>query len=134
MVPFMADLSINEIMVGQIDHAANFIIELGTDENQQMLGYAWEEAEHHAIQLMASSSALVLGGTGISDGIWSGQPSWRFHTERLHNAAAASLLAARAQDLISIQIAADQLRTACDNCHVEFKPDVPTQGYYRRHY
>ena len=126
-------ISINEIMVGQVDHAANFILDVGRDPNQQLLSSAWEEVEHHAIQLLASVSALSLGGTGDYDAGWVAQPDWNARLQQFNTAAVMALEASRQQDLIAIRSAADSLRAACDACHGEFRLPEPTQGFYRVH-
>ncbi|MEX2131387.1 MAG: cytochrome c [Pseudohongiellaceae bacterium] len=132
-VPFVPVVSINEIMVGQIDHAANFILELGGNPDQQLIANAWEEVEHHAIQLVSSTSALTMGGSGENDAMWIAQPGWREFTQQFGDAASMALQAARRQDLVQVQVAGEALRAVCDACHAQYKQDEPTQGFYRSH-
>ena len=47
-VPFVAQISINEVMIAQIDKAAHFIWEAVNPENT-VLKVRWQEVEHHAI-------------------------------------------------------------------------------------
>lgn len=133
VVPMVPDVSINEIMVGQIDHAANFILNLGSNPDQQLIANAWEEVEHHAIQLVASTSALTMGGAGENDAMWIAQPGWRDYVEQFNAAALMALNAARRQDLASLGVAGEALRRACDACHAQYRQSEPTQGFYRSH-
>lgn len=132
-VPFVPEVSINEVMVGQMDHAARFIFDLGTNPDQQLLANTWIEVEHHAIQLAAATSALTMGGSGGNDATWVAQPDWRAHTQRFNDAALAALQAARNQDLLAVRAAAEVMAEACDSCHQQYKPEIPTQGFYRDH-
>jgi len=131
-VPLVPDISINEIMVGQIDHAAHFILEL-TMETQGLTIGSWQELEHYAIQLQASTSALTMGGAGANDAMWVVQTGWRDYTLQMKGAAEQALLASRQQDLPALLTAGDQLRASCDGCHAQYKPEIPTQGFYRLH-
>jgi len=133
VVPFVPVVSINEIMVGQIDHAANFILDLGGNPDQQLIANAWEEVEHHAIQLVSSTSALTMGGSGENDAMWVAQPDWREFTRQFSDATSMALEAARRQDLAQVQVAGEAMRAVCDACHAQYKQDEPTQGFYRSH-
>ena len=75
-VPFVPDISINEVMVAQIDHASHFIWDAANPDNSAA-DIDWEEVEHHAIQLISSRSAISMGGTGVNDAMWIAQTSWR---------------------------------------------------------
>lgn len=132
-VPFVPSVSINEIMVGQIDHAANFVFQLGTNPDQQLISSAWEELEHHAIQLVASTSALTMGGAGENDAMWIAQPGWREYAQQFQDASLMALAASRRQDLVAVQVAGEALRAVCDACHAQYHPAEPTQGFYRSH-
>lgn len=132
-VPMVPVVSINEIMVGQIDHAANFILDLGSNPDQQLIANAWEEVEHHAIQLVTSVSALTMGGAGEFDAMWIAQPGWRDYVNQFQDASLMALQAARRQDLVAVQISGEALRAVCDACHQQYRQDEPTQGFYRSH-
>ena len=131
-VPLVPEISINEIMVGQVDHAAHFILEL-TMETQGLTIGAWQELEHYAIQLQASTSAITMGGTGVNDAMWVAQSGWREFTGQMNDAASSALQATRSQDLPALMGAADALRASCDGCHRQYKPEIPTEGFYRLH-
>lgn len=132
-VPFVPQVSINEIMVGQVDHAAHAILELSLAEGHQPSLGEWQELEHFAIQLVSSTSAITMGGSGANDAMWVAQQGWRSFTGMMNDASSQALRAARSQDLPAIITAGDQLRAACDGCHQQYKPEFPTQGFYRIH-
>lgn len=132
-VPFVPDISVNEIMVGQIDHAAHEILSLTLLDDQGLTIGAWQELEHNAIQLLSSTSAITMGGTGVNDSLWVAQPGWREFTGQMNGAARSALQATRVQDLPALLDAADALRSSCDNCHEQYKPEIPTEGFYRLH-
>jgi hypothetical protein len=132
-VPFVPDISINEIMVGQVDHAAHEILSLALTDDQRLTIGAWQELEHNAIQLLSSTSAITMGGSGVNDALWVAQPGWREFTGQMNQAASSALQATRAQDLPALMGAADVLRDSCDGCHLQYKPEIPTEGFYRLH-
>ncbi|MBT8148267.1 MAG: cytochrome c [Gammaproteobacteria bacterium] len=132
-VPFVPDISINEIMVGQVDHAAHEILRLSLADNQRLTIGAWQELEHNAIQLISSTSAITMGGSGVNDAMWVAQSGWREFTLLMNEAASSALQATRSQDLPALMGAADSLRASCDGCHLQYKPEIPTEGFYRLH-
>ncbi len=132
-VPFVPDISINEIMVGQVDHAAHQILQLSMEDQSRLTIGAWQELEHSAIQLISSTSAITMGGAGVNDAMWVAQSGWRDFAGRLNVAATSALQAIRSQDLPAMLGAADSIRASCDGCHQQYKPEVPTEGFYRTH-
>jgi hypothetical protein len=48
--PFVAQISINEVMVTQTDHASHFILEAANSKNTALKNQ-WREVGHHAIDL-----------------------------------------------------------------------------------
>ena len=132
-VPFVPDISINEIMVGQVDHAAHEILGLSLADSQRLTIGAWQELEHNAIQLISSTSAITMGGSGVNDAMWVAQAGWREFTGQMNDAASTALQATRVQDLPALMDAADALRGSCDGCHRQYKPEIPTEGFYRIH-
>ncbi|MCB1672891.1 MAG: hypothetical protein R3F41_04570 [Gammaproteobacteria bacterium] len=132
-VPFVPDISINEIMVGQVDHAANQILKLSMADQARLTIGDWQELEHSAIQLISSTSAITMGGAGVNDAMWVAQIGWRDYTSQLNTAATSALRAIRSKDLPALLSAADGIRESCDGCHQQYKPDTPTEGFYRAH-
>jgi hypothetical protein len=130
-VPFVPEISINEIMVGQVDHAAHPL--LGLSMASDLTIGAWQELEHSAIQLVSATTALTMGGSGVNDAMWVVQSGWREYAGQMSAASGQALTATRNQDLPALLDAADRLRNSCDNCHRQYKPEIPTEGFYRVH-
>lgn len=131
-VPFTSDISINEIMVAQIDHAAHFIWD-AANPDLAAGEVDWEEVEHHAIQIISSRAAMTMGGTGVNDAMWVVQRSWRDYVEQMNAAGLLALSSSRASDQAQLARAGDALIATCEGCHQQFKPSIPTEGYRKRH-
>lgn len=131
-VPFVADISINEVMVAQIDHAAHFIWE-AADPKNNVFEVQWQEVEHHAIQLIASGSAMTMGGAGVNDAMWVTQSGWREFVSQMNGASVQALNAARNRNLTALASAGDNLVESCEGCHQQYKPSIPTEGLLHPH-
>ncbi len=131
-IPFTPDISINEVMVAQIDHAAHFIWDAVNPENN-LVDLDWLEVEHHAIQLISSRSAMTMGGTGVNDAMWIAQTSWRGYVDLMNNAGLLALNSARQEDADGLSRAGDMLVESCEGCHQQFKPSIPTEGFSHPH-
>ena len=131
-IPFTPDISINEVMVAQIDHAAHFIWDASNpDLRSEQID--WDEVEHHAIQLISSRAAMTMGGTGVNDAMWIAQLSWRDYVNLMNEAGVLALTSARARDAAGLSRASDMLVESCESCHQQFKPSIPTEGYTKSH-
>lgn len=131
--PVPLNTSINAVMVGLVDHAAHEIWDLAEAGRAPEAEQEWEEVSHYAIQLIASGSYLTLGGTGDLDSNWVLQPSWKAFAQDLSDAGTLVLNAATRRDLTGVLSAGDDLILACEGCHAEFKPAVPTEGILHPH-
>jgi hypothetical protein len=128
------NVSINAIMVDLLDHASHEIWDATGDPKKAPKSDAdWGELEHHATQIAASGTLIMLGGTGKADQGWIQQIPWRKYSQELADEGAAARDAVRARDLAALSTAGDQLVTTCEGCHKEFKPDVPTEGIIHHH-
>ncbi len=131
-VPETPDVSINEVMVAQIDHASHFIWD-AANPNNSARDVNWMEVEHHAIQLLSSRSSLTMGGSGVNDAMWVTQRSWRSFVEQMNNASVQALAAAKSKDLQALGLAGDRLVESCEGCHRQYKPSIPTEGLMHPH-
>lgn len=126
--------SINAVMVGVVDHAAHHIWDIGRDGMAPQDDRDWDEVTHAAIQLIAAGPYLTLGGTGQMDAEWVAQPGWQGWARALEAAGVAALDAGNRRDLDGVLAAGDELIMACEGCHTEYKPDLPTEGIVHPHY
>lgn len=131
-IPFTPDISINEVMVAQIDHASHFIWDAANPDNVAS-AIDWQEVEHHAIQLISSRSAMSMGGTGVNDAMWIAQSSWREYVNGMNSASLLALESARTQDVAKLARAGDMLIETCESCHQQYKPSIPTEGFTHPH-
>lgn len=129
--PMTPSVSINAIMVGLVDHSAHVIWNVA--ETPPKTDDDWYEIEHHAIQLAASGPLIALGGTGQLDHDWVTTPSFRGRAQALTDAAMEALNAVHAKNVDGVNMAGDHIVAACEGCHMEFKPDTPTEGIYHKH-
>ena len=120
--------SINALMVALVDHSAHEIWEAGSAAT--LTGQAWQTAEQHAIQLIASGSLISLGGTGIADAGWVTAPAWQEWSQTMTDAALAARAAIRNFDQDALNDAGSTLLDSCQGCHLAFKPEIPTEGLF----
>ena len=126
-------VSINAVMVALVDHAGHVVWNAEQEGRAPKTDAEWQELEHHAIQLMASGPLIALGGTGQADPGWAQSPDWQKYSQELTNAGLVILNATRSKNLESLVKANGQLVEVCENCHKEFKPDLPTEGIVHTH-
>jgi hypothetical protein len=119
-------------MVAQIDHAAHFIWD-ATNPDSVVSDIDWGEVEHHAIQLISSRAAVTMGGTGVNDAMWIAQVSWREYVNLLNDAALLALESSRQRDQEGLTRASILLVEACESCHQQFRPSIPTEGFSHPH-
>jgi|TARA_B100000315_G_scaffold150334_1_gene139034 hypothetical protein len=131
-IPFTPEISINEVMVAQIDHAAHFIWDAVNPDNPAA-EIDWLELEHHAIQLISSRAAITMGGTGVNDAMWIAQVSWREYVNQMNDASLMALDSARSRDRVGLSSASDRQVESCESCHLQFKPSIPTEGFSHPH-
>lgn len=125
--------SINAMMVALVDHAAHNLWDIERDGMAPKSSADWEVVAEHAIQIAAAGSAITAGGTGPTDSLWAQNPSWRTHAQEMADAGMAALRASQEKSLDRLREANGQLVEACEACHKEFKPAVPSEGIMHGH-
>ena len=126
-MPVPPAVSINHVMVAQIDHASHALWDAARSEQTPQTDEDWRELEHHAIQLAASGTIIALGGTGQVDPGYVRLVGWSSYAQEMTNVAVSAVQASENQDL-------DTLVETCEGCHKEFKPELPSEGYLHPHY
>ena len=125
---FTPAVSINALMVTWVDNASHVLWDVERDGNAPKDEADWIDLEDHATQLAAAGSLIQLGGTGQADGGWIRQVGWQTRAEALTKAALAELAAAKSRNLETLVKANGDLVDACQNCHKDFKPELPSEG------
>lgn len=118
--------SVNAIMVGVVDWAAHEIWEAGYAET--LTGRNWLTAKQYAVQLLASSTLVSLGGTGKADQGWVRNADWQLWTTKMIEETKRTITAIDAKDQVALRESGDRLVESCEGCHAVFKPETPTEG------
>ena len=119
-------VSVNELMVALIDHAAHEI--WNSPVTPPETEREWTILEYHAIQLSGAATLISLGGSGEADPGWARLPAWAEYSQAMQDAGMAALAAAQRRDVDALSSIADNLTPTCEGCHAEVKPDLPTEG------
>ncbi len=123
---FKPVVSLNQVMVGVVDHNAHLLWNAAVDEWAPKNDADWHELEHAAITLAATGNVIRLGGSGPDDLAWVEKADWAALTQRETDAALALLLAVNNKDRDALSKGGDDLVEACEACHKEYKPDLPS--------
>ena len=118
--------SLNAIMVAMVDWSAHEVWEAGYADN--LSGRQWLTTKQYAIELLASGTLVSLGGTGKADMGWVQSPAWQSWTSQMIDDTRKALEAIEAKDQEALRAAGESLINACEGCHTDFKPDIPTEG------
>jgi hypothetical protein len=121
-------------MVGLIDHAGHALWDVEREGRTPGTDEAWEDLEHHAVQIAAAGTLIALGGTGKADPGWAQLPDWKAQSRALTEAGLAAMNASHSKNLEALVKANSQLVEACERCHKEFKPELPTEGIVHPHH
>lgn len=121
-------VSINALMVTWVDNSGHVLWNAEREGCAPKDDADWLEIQEHATQLAAAGTLIELGGTGQADPGWAKSPDWKTNAQKLSNAALNAITAAKSRDLQTLVKANGQLVEACENCHKEFKPSLPSEG------
>ncbi len=127
------EVSINEVMVALVDHAGHNLWDVEQEGKAPKTDADWRNVWEHAVQIAAAGPAITVGGTGPSDASWAKSPSWHTYAQRMSDAGVAARNAAKSKNFSALVTANSQLVESCENCHKEFKPDMPTEGIVHTH-
>jgi len=133
-MPVPPAVTINHVMVAQIDHASHALWDAGLSDQRPETDEDWRELQHHAIQVASGGTFIALGGTGQADPGYVRLVGWSDYAQEMTDSAVAAMRAADNQDLDALLAAGDALIQSCEGCHQEFKPDLPSEGYLHPHY
>ncbi|MGM0631567.1 MAG: hypothetical protein ACQETO_00175 [Pseudomonadota bacterium] len=121
-------ISINEVMVALVNHAADPIWR--ADWDQPETDAEWREVERLAYQVQVGGTLIQFPGTGPMDDEWVADPAWNRYAQQLSEAGRHAVNSARSQDQTLIRRAGDELVEACEACDIAFKPDLPTMDMF----
>jgi cytochrome c556 len=118
-------------MVTIVDHAGHQLWE--AERRAPKTDADWANIEEHATQVAAAGALVALAGTGIQDAVWVGSPGWQKWSRALSDAGLAAIKASQQKNLEDLVAANGQLVDACEGCHKEFKPQLPSEGIVHSH-
>ena len=120
------ETSLNAIMVAVVDWSAHEVWEASyadelTDRN-------WLTLKQYATELLASGTLVSLGGTGRADRSWVTSEAWQDWTARMIEESKEIVRSVDAKNQDRLRAAGERLVEACEGCHNDFKPALPTEG------
>jgi cytochrome c556 len=115
-------------MVALVDNAGHVLWDVEKAGFSPKDAADWLELENHALQLAAASTLLQVGGTGQADPGWVQQVGWKTNAQAMGAAGLAANAAAKARNKEALVKANSDLVAACEGCHKEFKPELPSEG------
>ena len=126
-------VSINAEMVTIVDHAGHQLWEAERQGRAPKTDADWANLEEHATQLAAAGALVAVPGTGVHDVVWVGSPGWQKWARALSDAGLAAMKASQERNLDRLIAANGSLVDACEGCHKEFKPELPSEGIVHAH-
>ncbi len=126
-------VSINAEMVALVDHAGHALWDVEQAGKAPKTAADWANIGEHATQLAAAGSLVQLAGTGVNDAVWTQSAGWQKWSKALSDAGLAALKASESKNLEALVTANGQLVDACEGCHKEFKPSLPSEGITHTH-
>jgi hypothetical protein len=131
--PVRSPVSINAAMVTFVDHAAHQLWDVERQERALKTDADWANVEEHATQIAAAGALVSVAGTGVQDIVWVGSPNWQKWSRAMSDAGLEALKASQEKNLDAVVRANGKLVEACEGCHKEFKPELPSEGIVHAH-
>jgi len=126
-------VSINAEMVSIVDHAGHALWDVEREGKAPKTEGDWELVSEHAVQLAAAGTLITLPGTGPNDLTMTQQADWKKWARALSDAGLAALKASGNKDMKALVAANSQLVEACESCHKQYKPSLPSEGIAHQH-
>ena len=121
-------VSVNALMVTWIDNSGHVLWNVERPGRAPKKDADWLEIQEHATQLAAAGTLIQLGGTGQADAGWVKSPLWKTHAQGMTDAALRAIDAPTSKNVEALVKANGQLDDACEACHKESKPELPSEG------
>lgn len=119
-------VSINAVMVALTDRSAEpFWIATQKRPRSQK---DWDFLQYYATDIAVAGVVISYPGTGQLDAGWVQSPEWQKRARMLTSIGMQALDAVKLKNQAKMQQVGDQLVRLCNDCHMQFKPDIPSQG------
>jgi hypothetical protein len=129
----LSPVSINAEMVRIVDHAGHQLWNAEKPDMAPKTDADWENIVEHATQIAAAGALIRLEGTGPNDRTFVQQVDWQKFATAVSAAGLAALKAAETKNQEALVAANGQLVDACEGCHKQFKPALPSEGITHTH-
>jgi hypothetical protein len=126
-------VSINAEMVRVVDHAAHQLWDAEKEGKAPKTDSDWENIVEHATQIAAAGALIRLEGAGPNDRTFVQNPEWQKFGAAVSDAGLAALKAADTKSQSALVTANGRLVDACEGCHKQFKPSLPSEGIMHGH-
>ncbi len=126
-------VSINAEMVSIVDHAGHALWDVEKKGKAPKTQGDWELVAEHAIQVAAAGTLITLPGTGPNDLTLTQQADWKKWAGAMSDAGLAAFKASEKKDMKALVAANSQLVEACEGCHKQYKPALPSEGIVHQH-
>ena len=126
-------VSINAEMVSVVDHAGHGLWDVEKEGKAPKTQGDWELVAEHAIQVVAAGALITLPGTGPNDLTLTQQADWKKWARAMSEAGLAAFKATQNKDMKALVAANSQLVEACEGCHKQYKPALPSEGIAHQH-
>ena len=126
-------VSINAEMVSIVDHAGHALWDTEREGKAPKTQQDWELVAEHAIQIAAAGTLITLPGTGPNDLTLTQQADWKKWARAMSDAGLAAFKASENKDVKALVAANSQLVEACESCHKQYKPALPSEGIVHQH-
>jgi len=127
--PLAVPVSILDLMRASVEIAADGIWaaqgaeKLGDDD--------WLLVDEDSVSLAGAATLISKPGTGKNDRKWVANADWQSWVRDVQTTALAIRGAAKAKDSAQFAAAADHLSEVCQNCHMKYRPEAPSDGVAR---
>jgi len=126
-------VSINAEMVSVVDHAGHALWDVERDGKAPKTQGDWELVAEHAVQIAAAGTLITLPGTGPNDITMTQQADWKKWSRAMSDAGLAAFKASENKDFKALVAANSRLVEACESCHKQYKPTLPSEGIAHQH-
>jgi hypothetical protein len=122
-------LSTNAAMVGMVDHAADYICDMGNGDMPRD-EHDWDLVRGGVYNMILGGAVIQVPGTGANDAQWAANDDWKQWSADLTAIGrdALPMVEARSTDQEAWMDLGNRLVANCEDCHAAYKPDIPTQG------
>jgi hypothetical protein len=119
-------VSINAVMVAMTDRSAEPF--WNASQKRPETQKDWDFLQYYATDIALAGVLISHPGTGQFDAGWVQSPDWQQRAAMLTAVGMRALAAVKAKDQAQMQSVGNELVRVCNDCHMLYKPEIPSQG------